>query len=182
MCANGELHHARWVRKSHATALSTFVSPGRGPVGEVSERGVRFFCGSPPTPPSGSDEVVGAVPIVTSHWDVDEDLIVFHLGRGARGIVVEGGGAGNVNQALVPGILDALGAGVPVLGTTRCATGEVTAIYGGNGGFASLAAIGVLPSHGLSTGKARLTLAVALGRDPDPGAVRRFIDALEIPA
>ena len=29
VCANGELHHARWVTKTHATAVCTFESPGQ---------------------------------------------------------------------------------------------------------------------------------------------------------
>jgi L-asparaginase len=181
VCANGELHHARWVVKTHATALATFASPGRGPVGEVSERGVRYASASPPPPPEVTgDRVVGAVPIVMSHWDVDEDLVDFHLSRGARGLVLQGGGAGNVNGRLVEGVERAVARGVPVVGTTRCVGGEVTPIYGGAGGFAQLASLGVIPSHGLTAGKARLALGTALGADPDPVAVRAYFQALEV--
>jgi L-asparaginase len=183
VCANGELHHARWVTKTRATALSTFASPGRGPVGEVTERGVRFTAPSPPpAPPVDGARVEGNVPVVTSHWDVDAGIIDWHLERGARGIVVQGGGAGNVNGVLTEGIERAVASGVPVVGTTRCIEGEVTPIYGGSGGFASLAALGVLPSWGLTTGKARLALGVALGADPDPVAVRDYLRALEVRA
>jgi L-asparaginase len=183
VCVNGELHHARWVVKTHATSLETFASPGRGPVGEVTERGVRFTAPSPPgveVPPGV--EPVAEVAIVPSHWDVDAGIVDWHRERGARGIVLEGGGAGNVNGALTDGIERAVAAGVPVMGTTRCPEGEVTPIYGGPGGFASLRALGVLPSHGLTPGKARLALGVALGADPDPAAVTRFVDALAVRA
>ena len=184
VCVNGELHHARWVTKTHATGLATFESPGRGPVGEVSERGVRFTAaGPPPPPPPPADgSVVGDIPIVVSHWDVDADLVDWHVARGARGLVLQGGGAGNVNGRLVEPIERAVAAGVPVVGTTRCPQGEVVPVYGGDGGFASLHALGVMPSFGLSAGKARLALGVALAADPDPVEVRRYIEALEVRA
>lgn len=180
VCMNGELHHARWVTKTHATALGTFASPGRGPVGEVGERGVRYLAPSPPRPPASAGWIEASVPVVVSHWDADPDLVDWHLARGARGLVLQGGGAGNVNGNLVDGVARAIAAGVPVVGTTRCQSGEVTPIYGGAGGFASLAATGVIPSHGLSAGKARLALGAALASDPDPDAVRAWFDALAV--
>lgn len=178
LCANGELHHARWVTKTHATALATFASPGRGPLGEVSERGVRLLHRPPARPPAPGGGVEPRVPVVVSHWDADPELVDWHLGRGARGLVVQGGGAGNVNGGLVPGIERALGAGVPVVVSTRCQQGDVTPIYGGVGGFASLARLGAIPSPGLPTGKARVALAVALGRDPRPEEVRAYLAAI----
>ncbi|MFZ4518420.1 MAG: asparaginase [Microthrixaceae bacterium] len=180
VCANGELHHARWVTKTHATALSTFASPGRGPVGEVGERGVRIVAPSPPRPPAVGTRLEAAVPVVVSHWDADPDLLDWHLSRGARGVVLQGGGAGNVNGNLVEGVARAIAAGVPVVGTTRCQMGEVTPIYGGLGGFASLHAMGVIPSHGLSAGKARLALGAALAVDPAPDGVRAWFDRLAL--
>lgn len=178
VCMNGELHHARWVVKTHATALATFESPDRGPTGRVTESGVSFTAEPPPPPPRVGDRIVGDVAVVGSHWDVDPAVVDWHLERGARGIVLEGGGAGNVNGRLVAGIERAVASGVPVVGTTRCRRGEVEPIYGGEGGFASLAHLGVIRSHGLTAGKARLALGAALGADPDPVAVRRFFEAL----
>ena len=183
VCANGELHHARWVVKTRATSLSTFASPGRGPIGEVTDRGVRFTAPPPPAPPEpGDGPVAGRIPVVTSHWDVDPGIIDWHRDRGAVGIVLEGGGAGNVNGVLTDGIERAIAAGVPVMGTTRCREGEVTPIYGGPGGFAALAALGVLPSWGLTAGKARLALGVAVGDGSDAVSVRRYVEGLEVRA
>lgn len=184
VCVNGELHHARWVTKTDTTALCTFASPRRGPVGTVDELGVRFVAPSPrPTPApafddDGSPELGGPVAVVTSHWETDPGLVPWHLERGVRGLVVEGGGAGNVNGGLVDGLLEALRRDVPVVVTSRCRAGEVVPIYGGRGGFATLHAAGAIASHGLGSGKARLALQVALGRDPDPDAVRTWFDHL----
>jgi L-asparaginase len=180
VCVNGELHHARWVTKTHATALATFESPGRGPVGDVGERWVRFLAPSPAAPPRSEHPPAGAVPIISSHWDADADLVDWHLARGADGLVVEASGAGNVNGALAAGLHRALERGVPVVVASRCRRGEPTPIYGGDGGFATLHAAGARSSHGLTAGKARLALQVALG-NADPTDVGELFERLAAP-
>jgi L-asparaginase len=174
VCVNGELHHARWVTKTHATALATFESPGHGPVGDVGEASVRFVATSPPPPPATDGPLTGTVPILCSHWDADPELVDWHLARGADGLVVEASGAGNVNKGLADGLLRALGRGVPVAVASRCRRGEATPIYGGDGGFATLHAAGAVSSHGLGAGKARLALQVALGQAGADGAPALF--------
>jgi L-asparaginase len=180
VCLNGELHHARWVAKVHATALQAFASPGRAAVGAVDESGVRFHLGSPPPPadPPESPGMQASVPILVSHWDSDEDLVAWHLERGAAGLVVEAGGAGNVNVGLLAGIDLALAQGVPVVVASRCLGGQVTPIYGGAGGFATLAAKGAIASAGLTAGKARLALQVALGLGGSTEEVRSYFESL----
>ncbi len=186
VCVNGSLHHARWVTKTDTTALCTFASPGRGPVGSVGEFGARFVAPSPrplPAPLLGDDRrplLGGPVPVIASHWESDPDLVGWHLDRGAAGLVVEASGAGNINGGLVDGVLEALRREVPVVITSRCRSGEVAPIYGGRGGFATLEAAGAIPSHGLGAGKARLALQVAMGRDPAPAAVRAWFDELVV--
>jgi len=180
VCLNGELHHARWVTKVHATALVAFASPGRAPVGTVDEGGVRFHLGSPPPPAEPPEEPAldEAVPILMSHWDSDEEVVGFHLDRGAAGLVVEAGGAGNVNAGLLRGIDRALAEDVPVVVASRCRAGQVTPTYGGAGGFATLAEKGAIASAGLTAGKARLALQVALGHGGSNDAVRGYFEAL----
>lgn len=185
VCLNGEIHHARWVTKQHTTALCSFVSPERGAVGEMTADGPKFLAGSP-SPPlpvatdvEGNTLIGGEVAIVTSHWDLNPRLIPWLLDQGTAGLVVDGGGAGNVNGNLADGVQRALDAGVPVVVTSRCTSGEVQPIYGGKGGFATLAAAGAIPSHGLSAGKARLALQVALGIDPGTTSVSKFFGAFD---
>jgi L-asparaginase len=163
VCANGELHHARWVTKTHATAVATFGSPGRGPVGEVGEHDVRFLAPSPATTTALDLPLSGRVPVLCSHWDADPELVDWYLQGRADGFVIEATGAGNVNRGLVDGLMAALDRGLPVVVATRCARGEATPIYGGVGGFASLHASGAVSAHGLGAGKARLALQLAIG-------------------
>jgi L-asparaginase len=163
----GVTHHARWVTKSDTTDVDTFRSPGASPI--------------PPAPPPHADTIEPRVVQVPSHTGVDSGLVDWHLDRGARGIVVEGTGAGDVSGALVDGIERAIAAGVPVVVTSRCWTGSVAPIYGGRGGGWSLAAAGVIGGGDLPTHKARLALAVALGVDAGIDAVRAWFDELLAP-
>jgi L-asparaginase len=86
----------------------------------------------------------------------------------------EATGAGNVHRDLVPGIRRALGEGVPVVVTTRCATGSVSPTYGGPGGGHEVAALGCILGGDLSPHKARLALWVALGQATELDGVRRW--------
>jgi L-asparaginase len=162
LCVNGEIHEARWVTKTDSQRADTFKSFGERPYQR------------PPT----NGEVVEHVVIIRSSGGMDGDVVDWHLDRGARGIVLEGTGAGNVAGALLPGIEHALSSGVPVVVTTRCLTGSVAPTYGGPGGGHTLALLGVVSAAELNASKARLALAVALGADPSIDAVRSWFEVL----
>jgi len=159
----GATHHARWATKTDTGAVDSFRSPGARPVADPPPHGAGFE---------------GRVAQVPSHTGVDGDLVAWHLGRGARGVVVEGTGAGNVHADLMPGIEAAVGAGVPVVVTSRCWTGAVSPTYGRPGGGHHLADLGCIGGGDLPTHKARLALGVALGADPGPDAVRAWFGEL----
>ncbi|HET7488850.1 MAG TPA: asparaginase domain-containing protein [Acidimicrobiales bacterium] len=160
----GESHHARWATKTDTTAVTSFRSVGGS--------------GVPAPPPPAGGRLVTAVAEVRSHVGVDAGVVDWHLDRGARGVVVQGTGTGNVHGGLVPGIERALAAGVPVVVASRCATGAVAPVYGGPGGLHELAALGCIPAGDLPAHKARLALWVALGADDRPEAVRAWFAAL----
>ncbi len=167
----GQVHSARWVTKTDTQAVDTFQSPGHGAVGRIVDGAPVQFERAPqrgPAAPLDRVHVVdGPIAIVPSYGDVDIELIDWHLSRGVRGIVIEGGGAGNVNGALVPGIEHARHMDIPVVVTSRCLTGVVAPIYGGPGGGHTIAALGVIGGGDLNARKARLALGVGLALGPD---------------
>lgn len=178
LTANGDVHCARWVTKTDTTSVATFRSTPGGPVGRLVGDAPRFDLATPPRPPHGEDldDAVALVKVVTGmddallRWLVDEQRV--------HGIVVEGSGAGNVPGDVVPGIEHALAHGVVVVVTSRCWTGRPEPVYGGPGGGATLAELGVIRSNGLNGPKARIALMVALGVSHDRGDVARwFADA-----
>lgn len=179
LCVNDELHAARWVTKTDTSSVSTFRSPAAGPVGVVSGDGrAHFRLDSPGRPSPAPDAIDPAVALVTTHGGMDGDIVGWHLDRGAHGIVIEATGAGNVNQALLPGIEQGAAAGVPVVVASRCLTGSVAPVYGGPGGGATLGALSVIPGGDLGAVRSRLALMVALAIDPAPAQVAAWFRML----
>jgi L-asparaginase len=90
-------------------------------------------------------------------------LIRASIQDGARGLVIEGTGAGNVPPLAVPAIQDAIKASIPVVITSRCGAGSVAPLYGYEGGGAQLQKMGCVLGGDLVGQKARILLMVALG-------------------
>ena len=93
----------------------------------------------------------------------DGKFIDFAVEQGARGLVIEGFGRGNVPPAYVAAIERAANNGLPVVITSRCPRGRVLDTYAYDGAGKTLTnrgAIlgGMLPSH-----KVRIKLMLALG-------------------
>jgi L-asparaginase len=177
LCANDEVHAARWVTKTDTTNVATFRSPPAGPVGTLERGRPRFVLDSPPRPPRGADVDLG-VALVKAYTGMDDALLRFVVDRGASGLVIEGTGAGHVPAGAVPGVEHALGRGVPVVLASRCWTGRTAPIYGGPGGGVSLEELGVIRSGGLNGPKARLALMVALGVTRDLDGLREWFDGV----
>lgn len=70
------------------------------------------------------------------------------LQDGIHGIVVVGTEAGNVPGTLVPGLAEAVDAGVPVVVAPRCWAGHTVSIYGGAGSGVTLRDLGVIGAVG----------------------------------
>lgn len=172
--AGGEVHSAAWVVKEHSTAVSTFHSPGRCPIGNLFS-GELVLHTTPPVAPGlpGAPQPapVGAVCAWAGHGD---RLIDALIAGEVAGVVVEGTGAGNVAASATGGIARALTAGIPVVVTSR-ATGPTHSDYaGGPGSGAWLADHGVWSGGGLRTSQAQIALSLALGT----GDSRAWFDAV----
>ncbi len=93
----------------------------------------------------------------------DDAALKAALARGAVGLVIEAVGAGKVNEELYQGILDALGAGIPVVISSRVIHGGVRPVYAYAGGGVSLVEAGAVLAQDLSSPKARALLIAGLG-------------------
>ena len=168
-----EIHAAAEATKWHTQRLDSFRSP-RGPLGIVDRGQVRFD-----RPPFRSLRIparrlVSEVDLHTMAAGVDDALLRASLARGARGLVIEATGCGNVPPSVLPGLRAALAARVPVVLVSRCAEGRVTPAYGYAGGGRMLQDLGVILGGDLPGPKARIKLMVALGAPGAPDAVRDY--------
>lgn len=176
---NDEIHAARHVHKSHTSSPSTFVSPGLGPIGWISE-------GNPvlalrPTRRVCLEVAKGAglpsVAMVKLGLADDCRLLGAVATLGYDAVVIEALGGGHVPVAGLP-VVEQLARIMPVVLASRAGAGEVLSeTYRFPGSEIDLLERGVLRAGSLDGPKARLllTLALAAGIEGDdlPGLLAR---------
>ncbi|MDR1238013.1 MAG: asparaginase [Propionibacteriaceae bacterium] len=159
---NEQIQAARFVRKSHTFAASTFTSPVAGPLGWVVEGTPILHTSVPRFPALEPATELPPVALVKSVLDDDGRLLRALLTLDYSGVVVEGMGGGHVPRSVVPAITE-LAAAMPVVLCSRTGAGEVLRhTYAFSGGEIELIREGVIPAGALDGLKARLLLAVLL--------------------
>jgi L-asparaginase len=175
-----EIHAAAEATKWHTQSLAAFRSP-HGPLASLDRGQVLFHRPPARTPTIPARRLVSEVDLHTMATGMDDALIRASIAHGARGIVLEGTGCGNVPPGVLPGIKAALAGSLPVVLVSRCAEGRVSPAYGYEGGGQMLAGMGVIFGQDLPGPKARIKLMVALGVSSDPADVRRLFEG-DVPA
>ena len=170
-----EIHAAARVRKMHTQRLDAFRS-SLGPLGVLDRGRVLFHGPAFRAPVLRPRRLAAPVDLHVLGAGADDALLRASLARGARGLVLEGTGAGNVPPAVLPGIRAALRARVPVVVVSRCAEGRVGPLYGFEGGGQRLAEMGVILGGDLGGPKARILLMVALGVTSDAETLRSLFE------
>lgn len=159
---NDEIHAARYVTKSHTLSTATFISPGWGPMGRIEGERITFAWNitHKVIPSHRLEEKVYLIKLGVGMTD---EFLRFALQEGARGIVIEGMGAGRVPPWWMPSIREAVEKGVAVVIASRCQAGGIYDPYGYPGAYRDLSSAGVLFAHHLNGQKARIRLMVLLG-------------------
>ena len=166
-----EVHAAAEATKWHTQNLRAFRS-ARGPLGVV-ERGLVLFQRPPfRRPRLPARRLVADVDLHVMATGVDDTLLRASVARGARGLVIEATGCGNVPPSALPGLRAALAARIPVVMVSRCGDGRVSPAYGYEGGGQMLRDWGVIFGQDLPGPKARIKLMVALGVTSELEAIR----------
>jgi L-asparaginase len=162
--------------KTHTQNLAAFRSE-IGPLAILDRSGVRFVRAAVRRRFVKTGSIEPKVDLHVMATGSDDALLRASLSRGARGLVIEGTGAGNVPPLAVPAIRDALKAGLPVIITSRCGAGSVAPLYGYEGGGAHLRKLGCILGGSLVGHKARILLSVALGAGISDLALRGLFEA-----
>jgi L-asparaginase len=170
-----EIHAAAEAQKWHTQSLAAFRSP-LGPIGALDRGHVLFH--RPPfrAPALRPRRLVTPVDLHVMAAGTDDALVRASLARGARGLVIEATGAGNVPPGVLPGLRRALAARLPVVLVSRCAEGRIAPLYGYEGGGQRLAEMGLISGGDLGGPKARIKLMVALGVTSDLPAIRKMFE------
>jgi L-asparaginase len=165
------------VVKTHTEESGTFMSPNWGPLGIDDKGHVLFYRDSRRKRPLLPEAPVTPVDLVKIVAGADSRLLDASRESGARGVVVEALGRGNVPPDVVPGIRRWAEAGRPVVICSRSLRGRVLDTYAYLGGGHELREMGAIFADHLTGQQARMELVLALavaGEDVD--AVRTIVE------
>jgi len=123
-----------------------------------------------------TDRIVPQVDLIKSGAGMDSRLIKFCVDSGAKGIVIEAMGRGNVPPTMLEGIQYAIEQQVAVVMVSRCPTGRVLDSYGYEGGGRHLRNLGVILGGDLPGQKARIKLMLALSVTNDLQEIKDMIE------
>ncbi len=159
---NEYVNAARYVRKTQTTNVQTFNSGEKGYLGYIQGNRVTRFNDRPPRTVLPLPEKLPPVALLTTYAGDEGDFVRYAVDSGAKGIVLEAVGSGNVNAKVFEAVKYALSKDVTVVITTRPPHGAVYPIYGDQGGGLTLQKAGAILGGNLDGPKARLLLMLAL--------------------
>ncbi|HQR36097.1 MAG TPA: asparaginase [Blastocatellia bacterium] len=160
---NSQIISATEVTKTHTESTDTFQSRDFGPLGFVDKDRVIFMRRPFEREHIATEQVEPRVDILKMFAGADGRFIDFAVSEGARAVVVEGLGRGNVTVPAMAAIERAIQAGLPVVITSRCPRGRVLDTYAYDGAGKQLKRIGAILGGMLPSHKARIKLMLALG-------------------
>lgn len=172
---DGGVFPARGTYKLQTLGSTAFGASAAGCIGwvhaDVFER-ARPLTTPPRLPIASFDASRARVDVVPCYPDADATAINALVRAGARGIVLEGVGAGNANPAICAAVREVAAQGVVVVTSTRVQSGPVLPIYA-DGGGADLLRAGAVPMGAVRPSQARILLAALLGVHGEPATVRQ---------
>jgi L-asparaginase len=160
---NDQVIAASEATKTHTESTDTFQSRDFGPLGFVDKDRVIVTRRRIGREHIVTDRIEERVDVIKMVAGADGRFIDFAIGDGARGLVIEGLGRGNVSVAALPAIGRAIDAGLPVVITSRCARGRVLDTYAFEGAGKQLRKMGAILGGMLPSHKARIKLMLELG-------------------
>jgi L-asparaginase len=173
---NNEVNSAAEATKTHTMSLDTFKSMEFGPLGIVDNDEVIFYRDIIKHHHIPANRFEPQVHLLKTAIGMNSLLIHFLIDHGAKGLVIEAMGRGNVPPEMVPGIERAIQSGIKVIIVSRCPMGRVLGSYGYEGGGKHLRDLGVIFGSNLNGQKARVKLMLALGLTDDPDVVQSIFE------
>jgi L-asparaginase len=163
--------------KTHTESFDAFQSAEYGPLGVVDKGEVIIRRAPLNRTYLDTTETAEPVWLIKMAAGFDSTLINCCIGAGAKGLVIEALGRGNVPPDSIQGIQRAVSCGIPVVVVSRCLRGRVYESYGYAGGGKHLRNLGVIFADFLSGQKARIKLSLALTITTNLSEVRALFEA-----
>lgn len=163
LAMNNQINAARYVTKTHTGNVETFNSGDFGFIGEVYPD--RIIYANRPLRRQHiaiKTDTMPMVEIVPMYGGADGMALRSAVDRGAKGIVVQALGMGNMNAPMYEAVKYALSKSVPVVVSTRVHNGRVLPNYGFVGGGKTTFDAGAVMADDLKPAKARILLMLLL--------------------
>lgn len=177
---NDEIHAAGKVTKTYTSNISSFNSPGFGPLGFVDYDRVilhRIPIWRIHLPP-GELQMEQAVGLIRIAAGYGADLIKHCIDGGDKGLVVEALGRGNVPPDVADAIEYGIKKNVAICVTSRCYMGRTLGVYGYCGGGVDLEKRGAILAGDMQGHKMRLLLMAALGKGMSIKEIKKMLEKL----
>lgn len=174
---NNQINSAREVTKSHTSDVESFKSGDFGFLGVVDEDRVVFSRKSTRRQHIALEcAALPRVEIIPMFAGASGDMVRAAAAVGARGIIIQALGFGNVNEALHDAVAAVIAEGISVVISTRVPNGRVVPVYGFKGGGSTLKALGAVFADNLSPQKARIVLMLALQQSRSAAQLQEIFD------
>lgn len=176
VCLNGEINAASEVSKVYSDEIESFKSLDFGSLGFVSKN--RVIINRLPRKREfiPSKKIEKDIDIILVHADMGEKFFRFSADSGAKGVIVEALGVGNVPPNAYDGIKYIRKKNIPVVLTSRCPAGETMDIYSYYGAGKWLKNIGVIFADYLSGQKAKIKLGLLLGMGLNQEEIKNWFE------
>lgn len=159
---NERIYSAKYVKKVHASNVQGFESFGYGYLGIIDNDLVSIYQKPIRKESYEINRSLNRVDIIKCHTGQDGVFIDAAVAAGAKGIVLEGVGRGQVTPWMMQSIQKALDGQVAIIMTTSAEEGKVYPSYGYEGSAHDLMMRGVILGEDYDSKKARIKLAVLL--------------------
>jgi len=177
VCLNSEINAASEVTKIFSDEVDTFKSLDFGSLGFVSSN--RIVLNRLPRKREfiSSNKIESNIDLILVHADMSEKFFKFSADSGAKGVVVEALGVGNVPPKAFDGIKYIREKNIPVVLTSRCPAGETMDVYSYYGAGKWLKKIGVIFSDYLNGQKAKIKLGLLLGSGKSDVEIKKAFES-----
>ncbi len=172
---NDTINPARDVVKTDSGKTDSFITPAYGLLGIVEPDRVIYYRDSYIKEKIFTNEIDTNIDLIKCVSGMDDRFILTSIEKGARAIVLEGFGRGNVPAKILPAIEKAMAKDILIVLSSRTYTGRVLAEYGYEGGGLYLEKMGVSLGGDLKGTKMRIKLMILFGKYKEHLQVRDYL-------
>lgn len=171
---NDEIHTAHDVVKADTGKLEAFSSPNYGILGIIDTDRVVYHRKLLFRDNVWTNEIEYNIDLIKAGAGMDGRFIEASIKNGAKGIVIEAFGRGNLPLAMLESLRKAIARDIVVVITSRVYKGRVLPEYGYEGGGFHLQKMGVILGEDLKGPKARIKLMALFGKYKEPELVKKY--------